>query len=102
MQAEAPPDELERLAALRRLLVLDTPPERQFDELADVARRVCRTPTALITFVDRDRQWFKARLGFDRPETPREIAFCAHTLLEGDLLVAPDAVVDPRFADNRW
>jgi formate hydrogenlyase transcriptional activator len=98
----APPatSETERLAALHRYAVLDTPPELDFDELAALAAGICRTPIALITLLDHDRQWFKARLGLETLETPRDIAFCDYAIRQAGLFVVEDAVADPRFATN--
>ena len=100
--APLPPDEPERLEALRETRTLDTAPEEVFDQLTAMAARLCGAPTALITLVDVDRQWFKSSHGLDLDisETPRDVAFCAHTILEDDLLVVEDAARDERFADN--
>ena len=92
--------EADRLAALRRYKILDTEPEQRFDDLALLASQICGTPMALISLVDRDRQWFKARVGVDVPQTPRDIAFCAHAIEQPDLFVVPDALKDARFRDN--
>ena len=98
--AALPDNERQRLAALHRYGILDTPPEDAFDELARLASMICATPIALITLVDETRQWFKARVGVSVRELSREIAVCAHTILGNDLLIVPDALEDPRFADN--
>jgi len=98
--APRPADEPTRLAALRRYRILDTPPEPAFDDLARLASEVCGTPMALVTLVDSERQWFKARVAVEARETPRDVAFCAHTVMGRDLLVVPDAREDGRFADN--
>jgi len=98
--APLPADEPERLDALRQYEVLDTPPEHAFDDLALLASEICETPISLVSLVDHDRQWFKARVNFDQTETPREVAFCAHTVTGKDLFVVPDASADRRFADN--
>jgi PAS domain S-box-containing protein len=95
-----PANEPERLEALRRYEILDTPPEAAFDDLALLASQVCGTPTALVSLVEGDRQWFKARVRFDALETPRDVAFCAHAILGRDVFVVPDAAADRRFADN--
>jgi serine/threonine protein kinase len=95
-----PPDEAARLLALARYEVLDSEPEAGFDDLARLAARLSQTPFALISFVDRDRQWFKSRVGFDATETPREHAICSHTILGREPLVVGDLSVDPRFAAN--
>jgi len=92
--------EADRLAALRRYRILDTDPEQRFDDLALLASQICGTPMALISLIDRDRQWFKARVGVDVPQTPRDIAFCAHAIRQTDLFVVPDALQDARFRDN--
>jgi PAS domain S-box-containing protein len=100
MPAPLPENEAERLAALRGLGILDTPPEPAYDELSALAAYICQTPIALISLVDEDRQWFKSRVGLTAGETPRDVAFCAHTIVQPDLLVVPDATADERFANN--
>jgi PAS domain S-box-containing protein len=100
MKAPLPENEAERLAALRELGILDTAPELVYDELSALAAYICQTPIALISLVDEDRQWFKSRVGWTTEETPREVAFCAHCILQPDLLVIPDASADERFAKN--
>lgn len=101
MNAPLPPDETNRLAALRRYDVLDTAPEEAFDDLMQLAAHICEMPMALISFVDSDRQWFKSRLGVSAAETPRNIAFCAHTILHRDeIFEVRDARSDPRFAGS--
>jgi len=95
------PDEARRLQALRRLKVLDTLPEALFDDIALLASEICGTPIALISLVDIDRQWFKARRGLDAAQTHREHAFCAHAIAQpADVMTVPDALQDPRFASN--
>lgn len=95
-----PPDEDERLEALRRYQVLDTEPEEDFDDIVRIASRICGTPVGLITLLDEERQWFKARTGLDLAETDRRLAFCSHTILDRAPLVVEDATRDRRFADN--
>ncbi len=95
-----PPDEIARMAALARFDILDSDPEREFDDLARLASQVCDTPYALISLVDRDRQWFKARVGVEARETPRSVSLCAHAILGHDPLVVADAAKDTRFSDN--
>ncbi len=100
LNAPLPENEPQRLAALERYRVLDTPAEAAFDDLALLASQICGTPVALVTLVDGTRQWFKSRVNFEKAETPREIAFCAHAILGEDLFVVPDASADPRFSEN--
>jgi PAS domain S-box-containing protein len=100
MQAPLPENEPGRLAALRGLGILDTPPEPVYDELSALAASICQTPVALISLVDEDRQWFKSRVNWPAEETPRDLAFCAHTILQSDVMVVPDASADERFAHN--
>src|SRR6516164_8108428 len=100
MKAPLPENERERLAALYGLGILDTAPELAYDELSTLAAYICQTPIALISLVDENRQWFKSKVGLTAGETPRDVAFCAHTILQPDLLVVPDATTDQRFANN--
>jgi PAS domain S-box-containing protein len=96
-----PLDEQERLARLRELVVLDSAPESLFDAITQMASQICGTPIALISLVDGGRQWFKANVGLPGVnETPRDVAFCAHAILDDALFEVPDATQDPRFADN--
>lgn len=90
-----------RLAELLDLEILDTPPEQAYDDITFVASTICGTPIALVSLVDRDRQWFKSCIGLDITETSREVAFCAHAIHEPtNIFVIPDARHDPRFVDN--
>ncbi len=98
--APLPANEYDRLQALQRYDVLDTPPEKDFNDLTQVAAQICGTPMAAITFVDERRQWFKSRVGLLFSETPRHISFCAHAILEHDLFLVTDALLDDRFHDN--
>jgi GAF domain-containing protein len=100
MKAPLPVNEVERLAALRGLDILDTPPEPAYDELSALAAHVCQTPVAQISLVDEHRQWFKSGIGWSATETSRDVAFCAHAILQPDLLIVPDASADERFATN--
>lgn len=95
-----PENESERLEALQRYEVLDTESERKFDDLTLLAKHICDTPIALISFVDAERQWFKSRIGLTASQTPRAVSFCGHAILEEDVMVVPDAAADERFADN--
>ncbi len=95
-----PEDEARRLEVLRAYEILDTAPEQAFDRLTSLAAQICEAPIALVSLVDRDRQWFKSRFGLDASETPRDLAFCAHAILGKDVLIVPDATRDARFKDN--
>lgn len=100
MKALLPAGESARLAALYELGVLDTPPEKDYDDIVSLASSVCEAPMSLVSLVDVDRQWYKAKVGTDVTETSRDASFCAHAILGRDLLVVPDARGDSRFADN--
>jgi PAS domain-containing protein len=100
VRAVLPANEPERLAALDRYAILDTPVETKFDRLSRVAGRVFDAPIALISLLDGKRQFLKSHIGLDVTETPRDQAFCAHAILQDTVLVVPDAAVDDRFADN--
>jgi phosphoribosyl 1,2-cyclic phosphodiesterase/FixJ family two-component response regulator len=100
LRAPIDADEKERLAALRSLKLLDTEPEERFDRYTRIAAALFDVPVALVTLVDEDRQWFKSCIGTDECETSREVSFCAHALKQHEVMVVPDALADPRFADN--
>lgn len=89
-----------RLKALHSYKILDTDPEKAFDDLAVLASHICETPVALITLIDSNRQWFKSRVGVDITETPREVAFCNIAIQQPDLFIVPDATKDARFSSN--
>ncbi len=93
-------DESARLAALRRYRILDTEPERGFDDLTLLASQICSTPIALISLIDADRQWFKARIGISISETSRSVSFCTHAITQRDLYVVTDARTNDIFRDN--
>lgn len=95
-----PADEVSRMHALRQYRILDTPPEQAYDDIARLATYLCGTPVAMVSLVDEARQWFKARVGVVTEQTPREHAFCAHSILKQGLFVVEDATCDERFSDN--
>ena len=95
-----PPDESERLKALRDMNLLDTPPDERFDRITRVAQRIFRVPISLVSLVDANRQWFKSRQGIQAAQTDRAISFCGHAILDGTVFHIPDALQDDRFHDN--
>jgi diguanylate cyclase (GGDEF)-like protein len=100
---QAPPtpiDETQRLRSLTTLCILDTLPEERFDRITRLACRAFGVPIALVSLVDRERQWFKSKQGLDACETSRQISFCGHAILREGAFVVPDAFLDERFRDN--
>jgi two-component system NtrC family sensor kinase len=95
-----PASDRDRVASLQKYAILDTEPEQAFDDLTLLASFVCKTPIALISLVDEDRQWFKSKIGLDAKETPREIAFCSAAIQQSDVMVVPDTLQDDRFRNN--
>ena len=93
-------NEEQRIAVLHDLKILDTPPEERFDRITRLAASIFNAPMALISLVDRERQWFKSTYGLDASETSREMSFCSHAVASQEALVVPDTFQDPRFSDN--
>ncbi|HRG08998.1 MAG TPA: GAF domain-containing sensor histidine kinase, partial [Cyclobacteriaceae bacterium] len=95
-----PANEQERLKALESYSLTGTPPEKDFDELAEMASRICEMPMSAVTLIDTTHQWLKAKVGLDQDYGPREEAFCAHTILDDAMFIVPDATKDQRFVAN--
>ncbi|KAA2235990.1 GAF domain-containing sensor histidine kinase [Salinarimonas soli] len=100
MKAPLAANEEQRLAALRRYGILDTPEEAVFDNITRLAAHICDAPIAVINLIDERRQWFKAEVGLGVRETPLDVSICAHAILQSGLVVVPDATRDARFACN--
>lgn len=100
-KAGLPSNEAERLKELQSYRILDSLSQAEYDQIVMLASHICNTPISLVSLVDVDRQWFKAKVGLDAEETPRDLAFCAHAILKpDDILIVEDATKDPRFSDN--
>lgn len=100
MKAPVPKNEKQRLKVLWQYDVLDSVPEEVFDDLTELAARICGAPIALLSLVDENRQWFKSRVGVTVNETTRDISFCAHAIMQEGLFIVPDATRDARFEHN--
>ena len=97
--APLPSNETERVQALHSLELNDRSEDR-FDRVTRLAAEIFKAPIAFVSFIERDRQWFKSRIGLPIVETPRDVSFCAHAILDDETMVIPDTLRDPRFADN--
>jgi len=100
MNVPIPNNETERLAALKEYRILDTGAEQPYDDITTLAAHICHVPIATISLVDEARQWFKSSVGMTRQQTSREVAFCAHTILQRKPFVVRDARKDRRFVNN--
>ncbi|HEX8373033.1 MAG TPA: ATP-binding protein [Chthoniobacterales bacterium] len=100
MKAPLPANERERLRALQRYAILDTPPEAAFDRITRMVASLLKVPISAVTLVDEHRQWFKSHYGMEARETSRDLAFCAHAILSDEIMVVANATEDDRFHDN--
>jgi signal transduction histidine kinase len=101
ISAQKPINEARRVAALYEYDILDTIPEKEYDDITKIAADICGMPISLITLIDDERQWFKSAIGIDATETTRDVAFCAHALLKPEeIFIVPDSSKDKRFHDN--
>jgi len=100
MKSAEHPAEADRLAFLKRIQILDTEREQFYDDFVTLAAAICEVPIAMISLVDKERQWFKSKMGVEGQETPRECSFCTHTILGSEPMIIEDATQDPRVADS--
>ncbi len=99
-EPNAPKNEQQRLRTLESLNILDTEPEERFDCITRKAQSIFGVPIALVSLIDKNRQWFKSCTGLSVRQTPRDISFCGHAILDDEILIVPDATIDERFVDN--
>ncbi len=100
MKAPLPGNETERLAALKEYHILDTETEQSYDDITILAAHICNVPIAMISLVDEVRQWFKSKVGLEQQQTSRDVAFCAHAILQNEPFTVRDATKDRRFSGN--
>ena len=101
MTAPLPKNELLRLKALQEYAVMDSTAEQAYDDIVRLVAFICKTPIAFVSFIDSDRQWFKAKVGLEASQVPRETTFCTHAILKpSEVMVVPDALLDERFATH--
>ena len=99
-EAPLPKNEFKRIKSVYASDLLDTPPEERFDQLTRCATLIFHVPISTLTIIDANREWFKSCQGLLKTENDRAVSFCAHALVENEILVIPDTLKDERFADN--